>query len=404
MVQGADLSVLQAHTKAVGEKAAGYVWWTRISRVYLDLIEFNETVRLMSLGSSLAYRKEMALLELQRDLNSVIASGGSQEVQEEFRADISKIQDEIPILKRLDAAVGDSQVALGTEFSSVVGSLRIRDLSPRHAFRTATKKLELQSESESVNYLIRMVSDEGDSQERHIIKEVKDAQGKVLEFECVARLLYQELKDAYGNVTGVVIPTIVKDEAFTQEACSTVQAIFKKEISGASSTRFKTALNHLTRSLQSIPLSPGDGVHYCGVSKAPVVSLIRELVRWVDFKFKTSASEGCRFLAFPLLGGDEVELEIVQAANTHLEMRLAESIAAIQAIRKERSEIPEDESSDVRESKEKALMAREMTIRREVSEIQVNVKSCLEGLHQQSGVLQQGSKVLLKEYASLLGV
>lgn len=404
MVQEEDPGVLRAHIQAVGDKAAGYMWSHRISACYLKLDEYNGLVQKLATGTPIAPIKQAEIQQLQADLTALVANNGTPEDQAEFQRAIALAGEELKIFKRLDASAIDAKSVLGAEFSDVLSSLRIRDLSPRHAFRTATTKLEHKDENELVNYLIRKVSDEGVTQERHIVREVKDPQGKVLDYVSVARLLYTEREDAFGNRSADIATVILKNEPFVVEACQQIKAVFDREVAGASSSRFTTAIKHLTKALRSIPLAGRGGVYYCAVSKAPVVTLTRELVRWVDLRYRTSSGDGCYFLALPLLGGEEVREEVAQAANTHLQLKLSEAIAGIQAIRKAREALDGEEDTDEKAEKMQKLNNEELRLRNEVIEVQASVQTCLEELTLQQGALQQGSKVLLKEYATLLGV
>lgn len=403
-MQGEDADVLKAHTNAVGTKAAGYIWYKRIASGYIDLIEYNSLLQRLAHNESLVDHKTSELGQVEADLAALVKAGGSPEDQHEFERVIRLMNKELQILKRLDASANDARLALGKTFPEVIKAATIKKTGPRDAFKNATRKLEMKSEAELVNYLIRAVSDEGAVQERHIIKEVKDTAGKVLDYSPVARLLYEETKDSTGHVSHRITPIILHHEEFVLHACQQIESVFQREIQGARSSRFSTALDHLTNALQSIPLASRGFVYYCAISKASMVSVIRELVHWVDFRFREKNGEGCQFLALPLMGGEEVETEVVEAANAHLQMRVAEIIAAIQALRRERAAIPHDEDEKVRESKENVLQAKEKVLRQEVTDIQANVKVCLEGLSEATGVLQQGSKVLLKEYAALLGL
>ena len=404
MVNAEDAGILKAHVEAVGGRAAGYIFFSRIASCYLDLQEYNGIIRTLSNNKLTSGIKMAELDNVRADLQALISSGGGISEQEEFNRVITALETEVAMLKRLDAAGLDAAKTLGTEYPKIIDALRIRDLSPRHAFRTATRKLEFKAEGEVVNYLIRAVSDEGSTQERHIVKEVKDAHGNTLDYASVARLLYTETADSFGNRTANITPVVVQPDEFVRSACAQVQTAFEREISGASSSRFTTAIKHLTNALQGIPLASRGWVYYCAISKAPVVALTRELVRWVDFRFRKPGGEGCQFLALPLMGTKEVEEEVVQAANAHLQMKLAESIAKIQAVRKERAEIPDDMDPLIKEEKLKELKAQEMLLREEVTVVQQNVTACLEELVQTQGALQLGSKVLLKEYSDLLGI
>lgn len=398
-------TVLQAHAEAVGTKAAGIIHFGRVSGLRINLSEYNDWILNLSQQVSLTARTKQEMLDLQNDLKVVTAASGySQEDIQTIHAQIARLGSMLPLLQRIDAAAVDSVPALGNAYKEVIDALRIRDLSPRHAFRTATRKLEHKREADAVNYLIRMVVDEGASQERHIVREIKNAAGKVLEYQTVARIVYEETTDAYGNVVANISPVITVNEPFVIEACSLIQAAFDKERYGASGARFKTAMSHLVDKLQSIPLATRGFVYYCPMSKAPLVSLCRSLADLVNFLYKEGADGGCQFFAVPLLSTDETQEEVIKAANIHLQTRLAETIGEIQALRKQRSELPPDMDPNERAVVTQDLQAQERKLRLEVAEVQANVRLCLEELTSQKQVLEMGSKVLLKQYKDLLGV
>ena len=394
--------ILQSHSQAVGTGAVGYLWLVRVSKVFMDLRKWNNLLRGLAAGVDISQDTREALRNLKQDLITVRGAGTSPENIQEFMDAIQELETALPYIDRIQALVPDARKALGDEeFAQAMKALEIRKLSPRHAFRTATRKLEHKHETDKVNYLIRKVMDDGEYQERHIVRETKpDEKNAENQYQVTAKLIYEEIEDIHGEKEPR-IRKVLEDpnDEFTRSAVTRVDVIFNREINGASGPRFGTALRHLTNFLRSIPLTSVGHAYFCSVKKGPAVSMARQFCLLVSALWSEAGSAGVEFLALPLLGGEgTTEEQVVHAANHHLREKLSVAMVELQDLQRAKTEMDPNLSEVEREALLEDIRERRAKVQAEVAEIQKNVTSCLEDMRTEQNVLQSGSARLLIEY------
>ena len=384
-------NLLERHAQAVGENKLGLLWWTCLREVHINLARYNNLIdaviqdRVLDLVQDLGREITTLNQDLERSGN-----GSREAVQRE----LTRAQAESQILTRLSGARNKLVSQLGDyESQELFRKGRIRPQIKYKAFQNATRKFEFKTLERRVNYLVRDVvtargEAAGQDPERQLVREEKDSEGRRLRFEPVARFLFQEGADGEGELAVVVLDL---DDPRAEEAAQQPREAFEIDCAGASASRFKTVVEHLTGRLSPIPVHSAGFVYYCPVDREPVVEFARALVSWVDLNFRTGEGR-CEFQAVPLLDCEDSRELVSSSAKDHLTSRLAKASAQLhEAV----------VAWDTGQVVDEAMLG---VLRREVVDLQGLVNVYLGSLGGTAGELQQGLKALIGHFKKFAGV